>query len=185
MFMFLWRRYASYFHLGFCLLAALGVKYMLANASLPDLRFLLWPPAQVVSFCFSSIPYWDPAHGYVFSDLEIYINKSCAAINFLTILFLSLSTLVIFYTKETTRLRGLVCVLLLSYPLCLLVNSLRIVLSVYMQDWTGSLSLALREGLHEFTGGVCFFGALLFVLLIAEKRIQKFSLQKTTAHKIS
>ncbi len=154
------------------LLLAMTVKYLLANATVAQLNFLLWPPAKAIAFFFSAAYGWDPEKGYVFSELGMYINKGCAAINFLVILFLTLTTLVLFYSKGKKRLKGLLLVVILIYPITLLVNSFRIIVSVYLNVFTAPLSLSLRESLHEFTGGLCFFSALQLLVLLFEKIVR-------------
>ncbi len=161
-------------------LLALALKYVLAHAPLAALDFLLWIPAQLVSLCYGVSYRWDPTQGYVFPSLGMYINQGCAAINFLVILFLSLSSLVTIYTSDKYRLKLLFLVSVVSYPLCLMVNSFRILVSVQMQAFTPQLSLSLRESLHEFVGGLCFFSALVLIVLLAEKIIAQSQLQKTT-----
>lgn len=176
---FSFQKRSSYFYTFLIFVATMALKYFLAHASPQTLNFLLWPPAKMVALCFSAPCYWDVEQGYVFPELSIYINKGCAAINFLTILILSLSTLTIFYTPGKLRVKSILLVLLSCYPLCIVVNTLRILTSVQINYFTQSLSLSLRESIHELTGGLCFFGSLLIIVLIAEKILRKFVTPQT------
>ncbi len=171
----------NYIPFGIVLLLALSFKFILASASPSMLNFLLWPPAKITGLCFSSAYYWHAEQGYVFPSLGMYINKGCSALTFLTILFLALSTIVIFFTSGTRRFYGLTLVLLISYPLCLLVNSVRIILSVHINSLVLPLSLSQKELIHELTGGVCFFGSLLLISLLAE-RILTRSVRLNASH---
>ena len=124
------------------MLIILGIKLFYSKASVPDLKWILAPTSLWVRIL-SGIPFdYEPGSGYVSHSFRFIIAPSCSGVQFM------LSFLI-------------------SYIYTILVNGLRIVLSIYLplalpqNMWDNGWMTA--ERLHTITGAVVYFTAL-FIL---------------------
>lgn len=147
------------------LIGCIAMKYYLANAPLHQLKFLLLPPTLFVEVFYSSNAVWNPEHGYVFALNNMHIGRSCAAINFLALFISAASTYAFIKFDRSQYLKAFALVVLLSYPITILINSLRIVCLVMIEQHTSMHN----DTLHEAVGAGCFFGALVLMFSTTEK----------------
>ena len=145
-------------------------KQTVSSYSQELLMFLLEPVSHIVSFFTSSSFFYDNNNGFVFSSLDIVINKSCSGTNFWAISFVMLSFQ--FFRKDFFGGKfnsiAIPFTLVLSYLCTLIVNSSRIIISAFQQQ-----SYHLLERLHFYTGIVIFSIALIIIYLCFEYCLTK------------
>lgn len=155
---------------GFFLL--LGIKYFYSSAAVSDLRWILAPTAGWVRIL-SGIPFvYEPGAGYVNHSFRFLIAASCSGVQFM--LIASATLLYSFVHRMPTKGKGMcwtACSFLFSYVYTVLVNGIRIVLSIYLPL---SLPRELFSGgwltpdrFHTITGAVVYFTALFILYRLA------------------
>lgn len=155
---------------GFFLL--LGIKYFYRSAAVSDLRWILAPTAGWVRIL-SGIPFvYEPGAGYVNHSFRFLIASSCSGVQFM--LIASATLLYSFVHRMPTKGKGMcwtACSFLFSYVYTVLVNGIRIVLSIYLPL---SLPRELFSGgwltpdrFHTITGAVVYFTALFILYRLA------------------
>lgn len=155
---------------GFFLL--LGIKYFYSSAAVSDLRWILAPTAGWVRIL-SGIPFvYEPGAGYVNHSFRFLIASSCSGVQFM--LIASATLLYSFVHRMPTKGKGMcwtACSFLFSYVYTVLVNGIRIVLSIYLPL---SLPRELFSGgwltpdrFHTITGAVVYFTALFILYRLA------------------
>ena len=150
------------------MLIILGIKLFYSKASVPDLKWILAPTSLWVRIL-SGIPFdYEPGSGYVSHSFRFIIAPSCSGVQFMLIAAATL--LYSFVHRMPTRKKGIcwtILSFLISYIYTILVNGLRIVLSIYLplalpqNMWDNGWMTA--ERLHTITGAVVYFTAL-FIL---------------------
>lgn len=155
---------------GFFLL--LGIKYFYSSAAVSDLRWILAPTAGWVRIL-SGIPFvYEPGAGYVNHSFRFLIAASCSGVQFM--LIASATLLYSFVHRMPTKGKGMcwtACSFLFSYVYTVLVNGIRIVLSIYLPL---SLPRELFSGgwltpdrFHTITGAIVYFTALFILYRLA------------------
>lgn len=150
----------------------LGIKYFYSSAAVSDLRWILAPTAGWVRIL-SGIPFvYEPGAGYVNHSFRFLIAASCSGVQFM--LIASATLLYSFVHRMPTKEKGMcwtACSFLFSYVYTVLVNGIRIVLSIYLPL---SLPRELFSGgwltpdrFHTITGAVVYFTALFILYRLA------------------
>lgn len=150
----------------------LGIKYFYSSAAVSDLRWILAPTAGWVRIL-SGIPFvYEPGAGYVNHSFRFLIAASCSGVQFM--LIASATLLYSFVHRMPTKGKGMcwtACSFLFSYVYTVLVNGIRIVLSIYLPL---SLPRELFSGgwltpdrFHTITGAVVYFTALFILYRLA------------------
>lgn len=153
----------------------LGLKLYYRSADSCGLMWILTPTARwagiLGGYAFENLPHT----GYVNHDLQFIIAKSCSGVQFMVI---TLAALIFSYTHLITRRLGakkgflwLALSLLLSYASTVLVNGLRIVLSIDLPpvlEKQGILrDLLTPKQLHTAIGCAVYFSSLLVIYRFA------------------
>lgn len=151
------------------LLCALGLKFHYSTASVDQLRWILAPTTFLVelfsrrSFAFESYA------GYMSSDHTFVIAAPCAGINFLITAFVMLSLRRLW--RERFRGTNWMFIPLAAgaaFVATLITNTVRIWIALEMRgvesDWLTA------NQLHRVEGIVVYFGFLLLLFLISERR---------------
>ncbi len=135
------------------LLTAWGLKYHYSNSSSDDLRWILAPTAFLVEMTGSMDFEMEINTGYVNNSNGIVIAPSCSGVNFLIILFcLSACTGIKKFKPASRQLLWIPASLVISYACTLLVNTVRIHLSIYsiraklFETWFTAETVHLAEG---------------------------------------
>jgi len=152
------------------LLVAYGLKYQYSHAGSDDLIWVLRPTAFLVERI-SGIPFEKELNtGFVNYDHQVIIAPSCAGVNFMIILF----CLSAFY--GLSRMKGLISMkiwigisLVVAYAYTLLVNTIRIIISIYTYETGRFQSLLTAEGLHRVEGILIYFVCLYLFYVLLEK----------------
>ena len=157
------------------LLIAFGLKYHYSKAGSDALVWILAPTAALVEQI-SGIPFeYETRTGYVNSFYRVIIAPSCAGVNFLIIAFCmtAFSGLHLFQRRRD-KLLWMAFSGLNAYTVTLIVNTMRIILSIYMYriniygDWI------TPDRVHRLAGIVIYFFFLCLIYMIIHKGLQRF-----------
>ncbi len=153
----------------------IGLKLYYRSVDSCGLMWILTPTARwagiLGGYAFENLPHT----GYVNHDLQFIIAKSCSGVQFMMI---TLAALIFSYTHLITRRSGvkkgflwLALSFLLSYAATILVNGLRIVLSIDLPPVFEKLGilrdLLTPEQLHTAIGCAVYFSSLLVIYRFA------------------
>ncbi len=156
------------------LLAAWGLKYHYSRAGSEELAWVLAPTAGLVELI-SGVQFENEAHtGFVSQGYRIIIAPACAGINFLIIAFCmaTFSGLHVFGSRRS-KLFWLGTGFLSAYLLTIVVNAIRIMVSIYSYraDIQGGWLTASR--VHRLEGIVIYFFFLSLFYMIINKTIYR------------
>ena len=143
------------------LLIMLALKHHYSLASADQLNWILAPTAKLVAWLTPAHPVYESGAGYVDFALGIIVAPACAGINFMIIAFgLAALCCMTGISRPTTLLICLIASLCCAYGYTLLVNAVRIGLSMmlYRADIYGQW-LTVRR-LHRLVGIGLYLGAL-------------------------
>lgn len=147
------------------ILSLLFLKLFYAKASCEALRWILGPTARFVTLMTGISFSYEPGMGYVNHSLKYVIAPSCSGVRFLIILI----AMLIFSFVHRAKKGFLWTVLSLpaSYVLTVLVNVLRIILSIYIPLFLGQTgfysSYLTQDTLHTAIGTATYFASLLVI----------------------
>ncbi len=146
---------------------AFGLKYHYSRAEAGELKWILAPTTRLVEALGGPDFIWEARAGYFNQERRFLIAPSCAGINFLIMAF-AMSVWFVLPRLSSHRRRLLAVFLALTgaYGLAILINTLRICLSLYTKGYQAPLGLDPSE-VHRLTGIVVYFTSLmvLYVLL--------------------
>lgn len=147
------------------------LKLFFRHADVHQLRLFITPPALALQSITGDIGSYSPQGGYLFKNLGVAINKSCAGFNLFLIAFLTTSTLVLQYAEKWRhKLIALTISLLVAYLFTMLTNSFRIYVAILGQQ-IADLYLPTRPHLqlHEAIGVlVNLFFLILFYFFLQQ-----------------
>lgn len=145
-------------------------------AQVEHLHFLLYPTSQSVAAFTGTSDSFLAGEGYYNASLNILINKSCSGFNFWAISFLMAYHLL---KKEGfSSLRNLLAIpigLILTYLFTILVNTTRILFSIFLHAEHSPLFTVNPSWSHQAEGSFIY----LSYLIIAYLSIEYFQTQKT------
>ncbi|MBW2412347.1 MAG: exosortase K [Deltaproteobacteria bacterium] len=157
---------------------AAGLKYHYSKAGSDALIWILAPTATLVELT-SGLPFeYEAQAGFVNSDRRIIIAPSCAGVNFLLVAFCMAAFCGLhLFRRQVHKLLWLTASGLNAYFLTVVVNTLRIILSIYMYqlDIYGDWLTPLR--LHRLTGIVIYFFFLCLFYMIINKGLYRLGLK--------
>lgn len=144
------------------------LKSHYSGASALELRWILEPTSYLVSNAVGAEFTFEAGTGW-FSQAEMFaIAPACAGVNFLMAAFLTLASVSLWrLPNAASAMAAVVLSLAIAYVATLLVNTLRIAISLRASD-VGS-SLFSGSALHRAQGIVIFFTALVLVYVAAER----------------
>lgn len=149
---------------------AILLKYHYHIATTNDLDWILKPTAELVSMILNKPFINESLTGYTNWEYHIIIAKSCAGINFLITAFCMVTVTPAIGSGTLKRnFRFILNRLFVVYLLTILVNTLRIIISIFQLNADIYSNWITREGLHRFTGIIIFFTALSLLHLISSK----------------
>ena len=163
------------------LLIACGIKYHYSKAGSDALIWILAPTAGLVEKI-SRIPFeYEALTGFVNSAQRIIIAPSCAGVNFLIIAFCMATFCGLHrFRQPEHKLFWLMISAINAYALTLVVNTLRIILSIHMYrvDIYGAWITPLR--VHRLAGIVIYFFFLCLFYMIMNKGLRRLLLKNNT-----
>ena len=136
-------------------------KQYYRDASAADLRWILAPTSQLVSWLSGHDFVYESGQGWINTDVMFVIAPACAGVNFALAAFLALtlgSLAGMTSGRATARRLGVAAVL--AYTATLVVNTTRIVIAIAMHRGTIEISgdpaeLHRIEGIVVYLGGLC------------------------------
>ncbi len=136
-------------------------KQYYRDASAHDLRWILAPTAQLVSWVTGHDFVYESGQGWMNTDVMFVIAPACAGVNFALAAFLALTLggLAGMTSWQTTGKR-LVMAAALAYIATIVVNTIRIAIAVDMH----------RADLHRLEGIVVYLGGLCGLYALAGRR---------------
>jgi exosortase K len=156
-------------------LIAFGLKYHYSKAGSDALLWILTPTATLVEQI-SGIPFeYETGTGFVSSVHRIIIAPSCAGVNFLIIAFCMAAFCGLhLFRRQGPKLLWLAISGMNAYALTLAVNTLRILLSIYMyQSDIYGVWITPHRG-HRLAGIVIYFFFLCLFYMIMNKCIDRY-----------
>ncbi len=138
------------------------LKFWYSGSTNEDLLFLLKPINGLVNIATGSSSTFKTEIGYINENLNIIINKTCSGFNFLLIVFLMLTFLMIkHFPQDKKRFFILPSTLILSYGFTILVTVSRIILQVV----TKGIYKAESIYVHQVEGTFMYVCCLMLLYL--------------------
>lgn len=152
------------------LVAAVLLKWHYSTADADDLRWILAPIARLVTFLTGISFEYELRMGFLSRSHNVIIAPACAGINFLIICFSALFfPLLSRFEKRATRFTWLALSLCASYMITLCVNTLRIIISIYLYGAHIYNGWITPERVHRLEGILVYVCFLIVVYLAAER----------------
>lgn len=168
------KKYGVFYAIG--LVAAFALKLYYSRANIDDLDWILAPTAWWVQLLCGITFKKEPGVGYLNHNYEFVIAPVCAGINFMII---ALTTLIFSFIHHMKTVKSRVIWLIMSfviiYPYTILVNSLRIIPSIYLLQMDFYRGWLTPERVHSMEGTLVYFVSLLFLYHIADRAVKKFT----------
>lgn len=137
-------------------------KLLFSVSTIAQLQWILAPVAYLVTFFDGTAFEWIPNLGYT-SAYGIVIEKSCAGGNF----FIICSSLLLYHFLRITSWKhdvlSFVFMLLGSYIITILTNSMRIVSAIKLSEMDILAGIISPETAHLFLGSVLYIFMLLLI----------------------
>lgn len=134
----------------------IAVKYHYSVAGPDDLRWVLSPTTYLVELFWSVNFIFDPAKGYVATELPVVIGPGCAGLNFFVI-SLSMSVFTFIGGFKRRMLYGWFMFLLMNYLVTLLVNAFRIIGGVVLLQIGNDFGFDAGGVVHSAQGTLFYF----------------------------
>jgi len=161
------------------LLMAIGLKYHYSRAGSDSLGWILGPTAGLVGHVSDFHFEKEAGTGFVNYEQYVIIAPSCAGVNFLIIAFcMTFFSFLQCFNSTRVKALWLGASLLSSYFLTILVNSIRIMVSIYLYDTDIYCGWVTPASLHRIEGTIIYFLFLCLFYLLVRKAI---SLYKCTS----
>lgn len=145
-------------------LAMWGLKRHYADAEVEDLRWILWPTAQLVAAATASPFELEPGAGYLSRRHLVLIEKSCAGVNFM-IAALGLTAIALARDRGDGRRCGWILGrgLALSYAAAVVVNAIRILVAIGLASADLACGWWTAARIHRLEGVAVYFAGLLLL----------------------
>lgn len=156
------------------LLTAWGLKFQYSRAGSDELVWVLAPTAGLVELI-SGIAFEKEAHtGFVDQGNRFIIAPACAGVNFLIIAFcMSAFCGMHAFKRQRSKLVWLGSAFLSAYLLTIVINALRIFVSIHTYAADIQLGRFTTAGIHRLEGVVIYFFFLTLFYMIINKTIYK------------
>jgi exosortase K len=168
-------RREAFFYL-VAVLMALAVKQHYSQARPEDLLWILKPTAGLVSLLNGDVFIFEAGAGYACHVRNVIIAPACAGVNFLIMAF----GMAVF--SGVRHMRGwqhgvawLLSCLVGSYLLTLVVNALRIVISIYTYNSGAFADGMMWERIHRLEGVVIYFFFQYLFYSMIQKVVRRYS----------
>jgi len=163
------RRYHPHIFICLTFLLAAVLKGLYAASSTEHLLFILSPTSLLVSSSLGMSAEYTHA-GYSIAPLHVLIDKSCAGINFLVILFTALATTAPYRYLSLWRSAWLFTgLMILSLILTPLVNTSRILGAIALLKFKTTIPFLASAWMHEAEGAFIYLTALTITYLAIRK----------------
>jgi exosortase K len=150
--------------LALMLAIAWGLKRHYADARVEELSWIIAPTAYLVSAVTGIGFEWRSGEGYFSHDRLFLIERSCAGVNFMIAAFAMLVIALLHRGNrfsEVVRIIGGACAA--SYVGAVVVNTVRIVMALWLGDHSASASSLSAADAHRLEGIAVYFGGLVLL----------------------
>ena len=151
-------------------LCALALKFHYSTATPDQLRWILAPTTALVEVLSGRSFEFESYTGYMSSDHTFVIAAPCAGVNFLITAFLMLGLRRLWRDRFHTSWRFIPLIAAIAYITTLIANTTRIFVALEMQKHSVEISWLTGNQLHRFEGIVVYFGFLLLLFMLTERR---------------
>ncbi|MCI5055167.1 MAG: exosortase K [Flavobacteriales bacterium] len=142
------------------------LKFWFRELDNQQLIFLLAPVNFFVELFYNSSSVFSETIGYFHSELSMTINDTCSGYNFLLLTFVLSSSVVIWYGKRMNLVLTLLFTAVFSYAFTLLTNSIRVLLSIKVQNIADEFMVPRpHHFIHETIGVLVFLSFLILMYL--------------------
>ncbi len=139
-------------------------KFIFRYLENKDLTWLLRPIVKILEFSFSTQSKFVNEHGYLLSDYNISIDKSCSGFNYLLICFLVFVYIFSMYSWTSNGIKILAKSFVFAYISTILVNSCRLFILIKYHEDMLAISMFSYSTSHQAIGGFIY---VFFILLIS------------------
>lgn len=147
-------------------LAMFALKRHYSTAEVEDLRWILWPTSTLVALVSGSAFEFERGAGYLSREHFFVIEKSCAGLNFM---IAALGMIGFRLSRDAGRARpgawivaqSVAQSVALSYAAAVLVNTLRILVAIWLSSADLPSGWWTAPRVHRLEGIAVYFGALM------------------------
>ena len=153
------------------IIVVIAIKWYFADAGAERLDWLLRPASELVTLCSGLSFTWLAGQGYYNAAEDVLIAPACSGLNFFLILLATGWCLAVRNPPPVRPGWWFLGIAVGAYGFGLLVNTVRILLAIFMYRWQIASDLFTPERLHRLEGvliyyfGLCLFAMLLSMLL--------------------
>src|SRR5690349_17690225 len=152
-------------------LCAFALKQYYSTGTANELRWILAPTTFIVELLSGRSFEFESYTGYMSTDHTFVIAVSCAGVNFLITAFVMLALRRLWEARfEGISWRFLPISLATAYVATVVVNAVRICIALEIQRRSIEVSGLNANQLHRLEGIVVYFGFLMLLFLIVERR---------------
>ncbi|HSE18081.1 MAG TPA: exosortase K [Pyrinomonadaceae bacterium] len=156
-------------------LCALALKQYYSTATANELRWILAPTTFIVELLSGRSFEFESYTGYMSSDHTFVIAVPCAGVNFLITAFVMLALRRLWQRQfESVSWRFLPVSFGVAYVATVIANAMRIVIALEIQRRAFEISWLSGNQLHRLEGIVVYFGFLMLLFVLMERRLLIF-----------
>jgi exosortase K len=156
-------------------LCALALKQYYSTATANELRWILAPTTFIVELLSGRSFQFESYTGYMSSDHTFVIAVPCAGVNFLIMAFVMLALRRLWDARfESVSWRFLPVSIAVVYVTTVIANAIRICVALEIQRRSFAVSGLDANQLHRVEGIVVYFGCLMLLFVVMERRLLMF-----------
>jgi len=156
-------------------LCALALKQYYSTATANELRWILAPTTLIVELLSGRSFVFESYTGYMSSDHTFVIAVPCAGVNFLIMAFVMLTLRRLWKERFVgVSWRFLPISMGVAYVATVIANAMRIVIALEIQRRSVEVSWLNGNQLHRLEGIVVYFGFLMLLFVLMERRLLIF-----------
>ena len=156
-------------------LCALALKQYYSTATANELRWILAPTTVIVELLSGRSFEFESYTGYMSSDHMFVIAVPCAGVNFLIMAFVMLALRRLWRERfESVSWRFLPISMAFAYVATVIANAVRICVALEIQRRSVEFSWLTGNQLHRLEGIVVYFGFLMLLFVVMERKLLMF-----------
>jgi exosortase K len=156
-------------------LCAFALKQYYSTATANELRWILAPTTFIVELLSGRSFTFESYTGYMSNDHTFVIAVPCAGVNFLITAFVMLALRRLWQGRfESVSWRVLPVSMVAAYVATVIANAVRICVALEIQRRAFEVDGLTGNQLHRFEGIVVYFGFLMLLFFVMERRLLMF-----------
>ena len=161
--------------LAIVMLCAFALKHYYSTSTANELRWILAPTTFIVELLSGRSFQFESYTGYMSSDHTFVIAVPCAGVNFLITAFVMLALRRLWEGRfQGVRWRFLPVSIAVAYVTTVIANAVRICVALEIQRRSIEVSGLDANQLHRVEGIVVYFGFLMLLFVVMERRLLMF-----------